>query len=189
MVDNTFYIQLFRFYSKCLTFPYDELRLELQHIFRQLEINNQNELDEQLAAHTLDVLNFFQGEDVSALQAEFTRMFTHEEGDAPLVSLLFTDYGNVEKAEIILDDMYESLVDISFDESPASISNLLEYYSFLAETEEVLDALENLSLIIEPFGKKLYAESTLNFYKEIAKALSELASVFTDEEDTDEILD
>ncbi len=181
MVDNNFYIQIFRFYSKCLTFPYDELRLELQHIFRQLEINNQNELDEQLAAHTLDVLNFFQGEDISALQAEYTRMFTHEEGEEPLVSILFSDYGNDAQAEQLLDDMYENLVDISFDESPDSIPNLLEYYSFLAESEEIIDSLKIFSAVIEPFSRQLYTSTTLNFYKEISKGLSELADIFEEE--------
>lgn len=182
MLDNTFYIQIFRFYSKCLTFPYDELRLELQHIFRQLEIYTQNEVDEQLAAHALDVLNYLQGEDISRLQAEYSQLFTHEEGKEPLVSILFTDYGNINQTEEMLDDMYENLVDISFDETPESISNLLEYYSFLAETEDVNDALKFFSSIIEPFSKQLNKQTTLSFYKEVSKGLNELADIFISEE-------
>ena len=160
MIDNSFYTEIFRFYSKCLTFPYDELRLELQHIFRQLEIKNQNEIDEMLASHTLDVINFLQGEEISALQAEYARMFTYEEGQEPLVSILFTDYGNIEQTENILDDMYESLVDISFDESPGSITNMLEYYSLLAETGDIITSLKVFSSVIEPFSRQLYKEST-----------------------------
>lgn len=180
MLDNTFYIQLFRYYSKCLTFPYDELRLELQHLFRQLEIHNRNTLDEQLAAHALDVLNFLQGEEISALQAEYTRIFTHEEGSDPLVSILFTDYATPEITEPVLDAMYDNLVDVSFDESPDSITNFLEYYSLLAETEDVLESLKTFVQVIGPFSKALYGNTTLNFYKELAKGLNEVAAVFAD---------
>ncbi len=178
MTDNTFYIHLFRFYSKCLTFPYEELRLELQHIFRQLEINNRNEMEEHLAAHALEILNYFQGEDMSALQAEFTRMFTHDEDQDPLVSILFTDYGRGENTEHILDAMYENLVDISFDESPDSIPNLMEYYSLLAESEEINNAVKDFSSIIAPFSQKLLPGTTLGFYKEVSKGLSEISEIF-----------
>ncbi len=178
MADNTFYIEIFRFYSKCLTFPYEELRLELQHIFRQLEIYNQSEIDEQLTGNTLDVINYLQGEDVSAIQAEYTRMFTHDEGTAPVVSMLFTDYGNIGQTERILDEMYENLVDVSYDESPDSVPNMLEYYSLLAETDIENEALKVFNTIIVPFCKQLNTHTTLSFYKEVAKGLNELAEFF-----------
>lgn len=179
-VESSFYIHLFRFYSKCLAAPYDELGFELQHIFRQMEISSQNELDEQLAAHCLDILNYYQGEDTSSLQAEFTRIFSHIEGEAPLVSIRFTDYGDKERAQDILDEMYDSMLEISYDESPDSLINFLDYYSYLSETGEVVDALATFSMIFVPFCKKFYTAANINFYKEVAKGLSELAAIFKD---------
>jgi len=85
--------------------------------------------------------------------------------------------------------MYENLVDVSFDESPGSISNLLEYYSLLAETDDVNEKLKEFSSIIEPFSQKLYTETTLNFYKEVSKGLNEMAQIFGEEEEPDGILD
>lgn len=183
MTDNSFFTHLFRFYSKCLAPPYGEVGLELQHIFRQMEITSQNELDEQLAAHCLDILNYFQGEDLSTLQAEFTRIFSHVEGEAPLVSIRFTDYGNFEEVQNIMDDIYDSLLEVSYDESPDSIINFIDYYSFLSESGEIIDSLPAFSKIVIPFSEQFYSVSILNFYKEVAKGLNELCTIFNDYND------
>lgn len=183
MIDSTFYIHLFRFYSKCLAPPYSELGWELQHIFRQMEVACTNELDEQLASHCLDILNYFQGEDISTLQAEFTRMFSHAEDEEPLVSILFTSYGAADYTDSIMDDMYDSLVEISFDESPNSVINFLDYFSYLSESGEVAENLEKFTNIILPFSQQFYTVANINFYKEVAKGLSELCAFFSDDGD------
>jgi len=180
MVESSFYIHLFRFYSKCIAAPYGELGLELQHVFRQMEIASQNELDEQMAAHCLDVLNYFQGEELSALQAEFSRMFSHIEGEDPLISIRFTNYGNFEDAQKIMDDIYETMLEVSYDESPDSLINFLDYFSYLSETGEVIDSLALFSMVITPFSEQFYKVSNINFYKEIANGLNELSSIFND---------
>lgn len=180
MIESSFFIHLFRFYSKCIAAPYTELGLELQHIFRQMEITSQNELDEQLAAHCLDVLNYFQGEELSALQAEFSRMFSHVEGESPHISIRFTDYGSPEDMQKIMDDIYDTLLEVSYDESPDSLINFLDYYSFLSETGEVVDVLPIFTMVITPFSEKFYKVSNINFYKEVAKGLNELCAIFND---------
>ena len=180
MVESSFFIHLFRFYSKCIAAPYSELGLELQHIFRQMEISSQNELDEQLAAHCLDILNYLQGEEISVLQAEFSRMFSHIEGEAPLISIRFTDYGQAEAVQKIMDDIYDTMLEVSYDESPDSLINFLDYFSYLSETGEVLDALALFSMVLNPFSEEFYKVSNVNFYKEVAKGLNELCAVFND---------
>jgi hypothetical protein len=180
MNKDAFFIHLFRFYSKCIAAPYNELGFELQHIFRQMEVNSQNEVDEQLAAHCLDILNYFQGEDLSVLQAEFSRMFSHIEGEAPLLSIRFTDYGDFEETREIMDSMYDSMLEISFDESPDSIINFLDYFSYLSEEGDVSTALLAFSMIIAPFSEQFYKVSNINFYKEVAKGLNELCTLFND---------
>jgi nitrate reductase assembly molybdenum cofactor insertion protein NarJ len=180
MIDSTFFIHLFRFYSKCMAAPYNELAFELQHIFRQMEVSSQNELDEQLAAHCLEVLNYFQGEEVSSLQAEYSRMFSHPEDKEPLISICFTDYGNPEEAQKIMDDIYDTMLEVSYDESPDSLINFLDYFSYLSETGEVVDALGQFVMIMLPFSQQFYKAANINFYKELAKGLNELSVIFND---------
>lgn len=179
-MDNTFYSYIFRFYSKSLTFPYNELGWELQHLFRQMEVLYQNDLEEQLAGHALEVLNYFQGEEMITLQGEFSRMFSHVEGEEPLIAIHFTSYGNPGDADMILDHLFESTFDVSYDEAPESIINLLDYYSYLAETDDILEKLAEFVSVIKDFSQKLYDGSNINFYKELAKGLNEIAGVLAD---------
>lgn len=179
MTDNSFFVHLFRFYSKCIAAPYSELGLELLHIFRQLEVTCLDELNEQLAAHCLEILNYFQGEELSALQAEFTRIFSHVEGEKPLLSIRFTDYGDDKEVHEIMNKMYDSMLEVSYDESPDSIINFLDYYSYLSETGEISEALPAFTRIITPFSRRFYSVSNINFYKEVAKGLNELSVVFS----------
>lgn len=181
MNENLFFTHIFRFYSKSLSFPFTELGLELQHIFRQMEINFQNELEEQLAAHALDIVNYFQGEDMSNLQGEFSRLFSYIEGNDPLVSILFTDYGDANRAQLLADKLYESTFDVSFDETPDSMINLLDYYSYLSETGEVATHLTIFREIVLPFSKQLASHGNVSFYKEVAKGLAELCDLFEEE--------
>ena len=179
-MENVFFSHIFRFYSKSLTFPYTELGFELQHLFRQMEILCRNELEEQLASHALEILNYFQGEDMSSLQAEYSRMFSHVEGDEPLLAIHFTEYGDAGDADHILDHLFDSSFDLSYDEAPNSIINLLDYYCYLADGDEIVGHLKEFSSILEDFSKKLYDVSNINFYKELAKGLNELAIIFSD---------
>jgi len=180
MTEDAFFIQLFRFYSKCIAAPYNELGLELQHIFRQMEVNSMNELDEQLAAHCLDILNYFQGEDLVTLQAEFSRMFSHIEGEKPQISIRFTDYGDFDETQRILDSMYDSMLELSFDESPDSIINFLDYFSYLSEEGDVSGDLAVFNMVIKPFSEQFFKVANINFYKEVAKGLNELCQIFND---------
>ena len=180
MIESQFFVHLFRFYSKSLAPPYGELGLELQHIFRQMEITSQNELDEQIAAHCLDILNYFQGEELSALQAEFSRMFSHIEGEDPLISIRFIDYGDAEQVQNIMDDIYDAMLEVSYDESPDSLINFLDYFSFLSESGEIIAALPVFTQVMADFSGKFYNISNINFYKEVAKGLNELCFIFND---------
>lgn len=182
MLDSTFYIHIFRFYAKCLAAPYEELGIELQYLFRQMEKTYINELDEQLAAHSLDILNYFQGEDVSNLQGEFARMFSHSEDEEPLISIRFTGYGDLNRALDIMEEIYDSLPEVVYDETPDSMINFLDWFSYLTETGEILDYLEIFTEFIIPFSNQLFTAANNNYYKELAKGLVELAEIFTEEE-------
>lgn len=180
LMDNTFYSHIFRFYSKSLTFPYTELGLELQHLFRQMEVLCQNELEEQLAGHTLEILNYFQGEEMSTMQGEYSRMFAHVEGEDPLLAIHFTAYGNPGDADQILDHLFDSSFDVTYDEAPDSVINLLDYYCYLAEADDIIDKLPEFASVIENFSQSLYQVSNINFYKEVAKGLHEMAKVLAE---------
>jgi nitrate reductase assembly molybdenum cofactor insertion protein NarJ len=183
MTENTFYTHLFRFYSKSLAPPYNELGLELLHIFRQMEIACQDELHEQLAAHCLDILNFFQGEDMSTLQGEYTRMFSYTEGEEPAVSIRFTSYGDPQAGFELMEKMYDSLLEISYDESPDSIINFLDFYSYLSENENVADYMEKFIGVAAAFSRHLNQAANINFYREVATGLNELCLFFNEEDD------
>ena len=166
-----------RFYSRALRYPYDELTHELQHLFREMEKNIGTEIDNTVASKVLDVINFYQGEEMSALQAEFTRLFTPVEGQDPLVSQYLSDFSVSMDSGELADRLFESALLLDFDEAPDSVCNVLDYFSALldeapGDAEEVYEAF--LKKSVPAFNEKVFKGTTLNFYKELAKGLNEL---------------
>ncbi len=177
--EVTIFGDVFRFYSKALAFPYNEMGFEFQHLFRQMEVACRSDEDEQLAARVLQVINNFQGEEISALQAEYTRMFTHEPASRPDVSIYMADYSNSETADALIARMYESDLGDMYDETPETITHLLNYAAQISDENDPESQLSELPQIINPFSQHLYKGTTLGFYKEVAKGLSEICLVIT----------
>ena len=166
-----------RFYARALIYPYDELTHEFQHLFREMEKYIHTDIDNTLAGKVLDVINFYQGEEMSALQAEFTRLFTPVEDQDPMVSQYLSDFSLTMNSGELNDRLYDSALMLDFQEAPDSISNVLDYFSTLleeapAEAEEVYESFLKKALPV--FNEKVFNGTTLNFYKELAKGLNEL---------------
>ncbi len=179
-MEENFYHHLFRFYARCLTFPYDEMGQELQHLFRELEKYGMEDIEIQLAGRTLEVINFYQGEDMSALQAEYGRLFSIRETEPPMLDINFTSYADARRGEAFLDRIYESDLQVSFDEAPESILNFIGFFAY--DADSLVDE-ENRGLFIEvlrEFSRELSDKTMLNFYKEVSRGLNELTIVLAD---------
>ncbi|MGD9489495.1 MAG: hypothetical protein AB7W47_15860 [Calditrichaceae bacterium] len=173
----------FRFYSKALSFPYDELTHEFQYLFREMEKMVESDLDNLIAAKVLDVINSYQGEEMSALQTEYSRLFSHNETEAPLISIQLTDFLSNSKHDELMDFLLESVIPIDLDEYPDTVMNVLDYFSSIIgeESEEILNEfLEKfIAAGIPAFSEQVYKGSNLNFYKEIARGLNEMIYLIT----------
>lgn len=178
--NTSFFPLLFRFYSHALVFPYDELRLELEHIFRELELQCENNMHEHFANRALDVLNNFVETDINGLQGEFGRMFGLHDNIAPPVGINFTDYSASPEVDDLLDKMYESELALNFDEAPESITNLLDYFSLIVDSGEALSLMPLFTSILQGFGKRLIDKTSLQYYDSIGKALLELNQIIAD---------
>ncbi len=166
-----------RFYSRALRYPYDELTHEFQHLFREMEKYISTHIDNTITTRVLDVLNFYQGEEMRDLQAEFTRLFTPVENQEPLVSRYLSDFSVSMDSNDLQDRLYESALMLDVEEAPDSVCNVLDYFSALVEeapeeAEEVYEAF--LKKSIPAFNENMFNGTTLNFYKELAKGLNEL---------------
>ena len=179
-MEENFYHHLFRFYARCLTFPYDEMGQELQYIFREMEKQSMEDIELGLAGRALEVINFYQGEDMSALQAEYGRLFSIRETTPPMLDINFTAYTDGTRGEAFLDRIYESDLQVSFDEAPESILNFIGFFAFDADS---LVNEEHRKLFVEVlagFSRELSDKTMLNFYKEVSRGLNELTIVLAD---------
>lgn len=166
-----------QFYSRTLKYPYDELSYEFRNILREIEKNINTHFDNTLAASILDVINFYQGEDMKDLQAEFTRLFTPVEGDEPFLSLQLLDLNPRLDSVDLFDRIYESALFLENEDMPDSLPFILDYFSTL-----IVDDLEDAEIFFEKYltallpqwNEVLFKGSNLNFYKEVAKGLNEL---------------
>lgn len=167
----------FRFYSRTLMYPYDELTHELQYLFREMEKNIQTDNDNTIASNILDIINFYQGEDMMALQAEFTRMFTPVEGTHAFIPVQISELVPGLDTNDLVDNLYESPLMLSLEDNPDSVPNVLDYFAGIIEAEDE-DIETFFATYIQPaipvFNEQVYRGSTQNFYKEVAKGLNEL---------------
>jgi len=171
------------FYSRAFTFPFDELVHQFHYLFREIEKQIDTYIDNTAAAKVLDVINFYQGEEMSALQAEFARMFTPVEDEPPFISLQLEEYLSPEKYENMLDDLREQEFGMEHETETDSISNVLDYFSYLL-TDDISRAKEfweeYLATSLPLINKAVYDGTTLNFYKEASKGLNELVFLLQD---------
>ncbi len=179
MVEN-FYHLLFRFYARCLMFPYDEMGQELHYLFRQLEKQAAEPIEMQLAGRALEVINFYQGEEMSALQAEYGRLFSIKENENPMVELNFSPYTAPMKGEDFLDRIYASDMQVSFDEAPESMLNFIGFFAYDADTLTDPEYRKLFVEIVNGFSRELSDKTILNFYKEISRGLNELTVILAD---------
>ncbi len=168
----------FSFYARALTYPYDEMRHELQHQFREVEKNIENEYDNTVASRILDVLNTYQGEEMKELQTEYTRLFTPRKEQEPLIPLRLSDWLKSEHWDDLHEHLFEAGVGVYSNEHPDFISHILEYFASILpyEDEESIRTFFDRYLK-EPVPKlceRIYKNSNVNFYKEYAKGLHDL---------------
>ncbi len=168
----------FNFYARTLTYPYDELTHELQHLFREMEKNIQNAFDNTIAARVLDIINHYQGEEMKALQAEYTRMFTPRQETPPVISLQLENWSDRRDLNELEDRLFEVGVSQYSGEHPDFITHVLEYFASILDYEDetfINDFFEDfLKQPIPKLCKAIYKTSTITFYKEMAKGLHDL---------------
>ncbi|RMH60460.1 MAG: hypothetical protein D6677_13745 [Calditrichaeota bacterium] len=179
-MEENFYHHLFRFYARTLMFPYDEMGQELQYLFRQMEKQAIEPIEAQLSGRALEVINFYQGEEMSALQAEYGRLFSIKENERPLVDIHFLPYTTPARGEAFLDRIYESDLQVAFDEAPESMLNFIGFFAFDADSLTDPEQRKLFVEIVNGFSSALSDKTILNFYKEISRGLNELAVVLTD---------
>lgn len=167
-----------RFYARALAFPYDELTHELQHLFREIEKNIETDIDNTIASRILDVINYYQGEEISALHAEYARLFSYVREKEPLIPLQLSQLTiNINHTQLI-DEIVNSTSMFGVEEAHDAVPNVLDLFSSYVEMEDeeyiesFFDSFINNSIPV--FCEQLYRGTNLNFYKEIAKGLNEL---------------
>ncbi len=167
----------FRFYARALVYPYDELTHEFQHLFREMEKHIRTEVDNTVAAKVLDVLNYYQGEEMGALQAEFTRLFTSTFDASPVIPLHIADIAPEIDLVALNDILLESPLYMQLEDHPDSVPQVLDYFSSVL-LEEPESAEQFFSEFLKPslprLNERIYKGTSLNFYKEVARGLNEL---------------
>ncbi|MBN2424611.1 MAG: molecular chaperone TorD family protein [Calditrichaceae bacterium] len=167
----------FRFYSRVILFPYDELTHEFQHMLREMEKNIETDIDNTVASNILDIINFYQAEDMSSLQAEYARLFALTEESKPPVPVTLRDLKPSLDIDLLRDLLYDTGMVLDQEDNPDSLVNIMDYQAFLLE-ENLQEAESFMDQYIKPFLSdwcgRLYRESTLDFYREAAKGLIEM---------------
>lgn len=169
----------FHFYAKALAFPYDEMTHEFQYLFREMEKHCESEHDQAIANRVLDIINFYQGEEQLELHGEYSRLFSYVENEEPRVPTNVISYDSSIDTDELYDLFEESGILFDLTEDLDNFQNLLDYFSFLIESaendEEILAFyLRYMKTIMPQFCRDLSRTTTLNFYKEYSRALSEL---------------
>ena len=182
--------QLFKFYTHCFAYPYEEMNYELHNLFRVLE--NEILTDEEviLADQVLSIINLYQGEEIKDLRDEFVALFTSSKSEDPICPMIASDlcrlasktYYSFEAEEQI----YESGLPVNMDEPIDSIFNYLQYLSFACDEFLSGDDEINISSFfdnhiiywIPMFCDRLYATASLSFYKEAAIGLKETILIY-----------
>ncbi|MFC2088972.1 hypothetical protein ACFLSX_05160, partial [Calditrichota bacterium] len=89
---SIFSSNLFHFYAKCFAFSYDEMVYELQHTYRTLEQNIDDENEYIYLQQTLNIINNFQGLEFKELREEYARLFSNLIENEPLCPFYATDF-------------------------------------------------------------------------------------------------
>ncbi len=181
--NNEVWSLIFRFYARVLAFPYDELTHELQHLFRQIEIYVETDIDTTGANTVLDILNYYQGEEMQDLQAEYARLFSPVNARKPFISLRLSEIAPHTDQYGLMDHLYESSLFIEMEDYPDSITNVLEYFSSLL-LENDAEATEDfynkyIKTVLPILGQQIYQGTNLSFYKAFARGLSEIVQLLS----------
>jgi len=180
-IDKSVLSLALRFYARGLTYPYDEQTHEFQHIFREMERFAQSEVDSAIANKVLDVINFYQGEDMITLQSEYVRMFTAREGAEPLIPLSVEQLVPEIPLDDLLDHLHESGMLPELAEDPELFTFILEHFSSLLDYAEDRDIETFYSLYLKQsipvLAEKIFHGANINFYKEYARGLGELVQL------------
>lgn len=175
---------IFRFYTKCFIYPYDEMTYELQYLYRTIE---RDEILADEIIHVdqiLNIINQYQGADLKNLRNDYVILFSSNIDREALCPLLASDFlANYAKhydPDQLSDLLWESGIPVNLDEPVDSIINLLEYSSLLSEDYLGQNAsLSDLNgffkshilLWIPQFCDVLYNAAQLDFYREVASGL------------------
>jgi TorA maturation chaperone TorD len=188
-------IHIINFYTRCFNFPYEELTYELQHLFRVLESEIEDEEAYLYVEQVLNCVNQYQGEEQQALRDEYNLLFMEIGGQQPLcpivASTFLARYTRHYDADNFNDLLQESSLFIAWDEMGDTLTNQLEYLSILCDhyrSGEIdykafaafLD--EHILIWIPAFCDVLFKAANVTFYREIAEGLKyyieDLASRF-----------
>ncbi len=180
----------FSFYAKALTYPFEEMRHELQHQFRQVEKNIVNEYDNTVASRILDVLNTYQGEEMKDLQGEYTRLFTPHKKKEPLISLRLSDWLKDRPTDELEEQLFEAGISVYSDEYPDFISHILEYFASILQYEDE-QTIRNffdryLKEPVPALCQEIYKNTNVNFYRECVKGLHDLIHLMQDALDAED---
>lgn len=181
VIDKLVLSRVVQFYARALMYPYDEQTHEFHYLFREAEKMITSDADNTLAAKLLDIINFYQGEDMITLQSEYVRMFVPRENEPPFISLHLLDLDPQMETSGLLDELEESVLFAEIDEEPELVANVLEHFASMLEYEED-DRIEHfyksyLKQPLQVLATKVYSGAGINFYKEFSKGLSELIAL------------
>jgi len=184
---------IFHFYAQCFAFLYEEMKYELQHLFRIIENEDFSDDDLVFLDQILAILNLVQGEEIKDLRDEYVALFASQSLADPRCPMIASDffrltlqkYDSLDMEEFIL----ESGIPVNPDEPVDSIINYLTYFSLLCE--DYLTGAENADQLIlvyknhllrwvPHFCDALYRAAGLSFYKELAIGLKEYILSYID---------
>jgi len=170
-----------RFYSRALMYPYDEQVHEFHHLFREMEKCIDSDADNTIAAKVLDVINFYQGEDMITLQSEYVRLFTPRDQQKPFISLHIADQVPGVPLNELLDELELDALFAEIEDEPELIPYIMEHFSTLLEFEDD-SRIENfyesyLKESLKQLAEAVYNGTMINFYKEFGKGLNEMVQL------------
>lgn len=170
-----------RFYARALMYPYDEMTYELQNMYRDMEKCISSDADNTLAAKALDVINFYQGEDMITLQSEFVRLFTPRDEQAPFIPLHIQDLNPQVPLDDLLIELEENPLITEVEDEPELVPYIMEHFSSMleyAEDEQIELFYDTyLKIALKKLAQDVFDGTTLNFYKEYGKGLDELVQL------------
>jgi TorA maturation chaperone TorD len=179
-------VNLFKFYTQCFAFPYEEMNYELQNLYRLLENEISSDDEVFMSDQVLSIINQYQGEDLVNLRMEYVAIFTAQESGTIICPIIASDFCRFASKSYDSTEAEEQIVDsgipINPDEPIDSILNYLQYLSFACDEFIISDIDENILVSfyrthimywVPLFCDLLYSSAGLAFYKELAVGLKE----------------